>query len=142
MVGRGEVATIGYRLPRKLLGSDTVVHTRRPEAWKGLSASDAALLDFPRRSGRTSELSPKETVKRTLALCCEAGRFNRLLRVSRSEPPRVRAMLGAIGVEIGKESSALKRLRDSLNPVSRFDFGMLRGLAHKAEWQAKGSTAS
>ena len=138
---RGEVATSGFRLPRKLLGSDTVVHTRRPEAWKELTATDAALLDFLRRAGRTSELSPEETVKRTLALCREEGRFNRLLKVAASEPPRVSGMLGAIGVQLGEQPAALKRLRDSLNPVSRFDFGMLHSLAHAADWQAKRSTA-
>ena len=138
---RGEVATSGYRLPRKLLGSDTVVHTRRPEAWKELTGTDASLLDFLRRAGRTSELSPEETVKRTLALCREEGRFKRLLKVAASEPPRVRGMLGALGVQLGVQPAALKRLRDSLNPVSRFDFGMLRGLAHAADWQAKQSTA-
>ena len=39
-------------LPRKLLGDDTVVHTRRPDVWKNLSETDAALLDFLRRAGR------------------------------------------------------------------------------------------
>ncbi len=140
--GRGEVATRGFRLPRKLLGSDTVVHTRRPEAWKTLSDTDAALLDFLRREGRTSELSPENTVKRTLRLCREDGRFERLLAVAASEPPRVRAMLGAIGAQLGKKPTALKDLRDSLNPVSRFDFGTLDGLAHVADWQAKRSPAS
>ncbi|MPZ16667.1 MAG: hypothetical protein GEV06_01945 [Luteitalea sp.] len=77
--GRGEVATSGFRLPRKLLGSDTVVHTRRPEAWVRLSDTDAALLDFLRRAGKTSELSPEDTVARTLALCREGGRFERLV---------------------------------------------------------------
>ena len=140
--GRGEVATRGFRLPRKLLGSDTVVHTRRPEAWKELSETDAALLDFLRRAGKTSELSPEETVKRTLALCRDEGRFKRLLRAAPSEPPRVRGMLGAIGAQLGKQPAALNGLRESLNPVSRFDFGMLRSLAHAADWQAKRSQGS
>ena len=139
---RGEVATSGFRLPRKLLGSDTVVHTRRPEAWKDLSEADAALLDFLRLAGRTSELSPEETVKRALALCREQGRFERLLKVASSEPPRVRAMLGAIGAQIGKKLQTLKGLRESLNPVSRFDFGMLQSLAHARDWQAKGRGAT
>ncbi|MXY25974.1 MAG: hypothetical protein F4Y45_15835 [Acidobacteria bacterium] len=138
--GRSEVSTSGYRLPRKLLGSDTVVHTRRPEAWKKLAETDAALLDFLRRAGRSSELSPDDTVQRTLSLCRQGGRFRRLLGVAASEPPRVRGMLGAIGAELGERPTALKQLRDSLNPLSRFDFGMLRGLAHAKDWQAKRHT--
>jgi hypothetical protein len=135
--GRGEVATSGYRLPRKLLGTDTVVYTRRPEAWAGLSATDAALLDFLRRAGRTSELSPSATARRVVALCGERGRFARLLAVARTEPPRVRALLGAIGEQLGKRASSLKPLRDSLNPVSRFHFGMRQGLSPAQRWQAK-----
>ena len=107
---RNEVATSALSLPRKLVGSDTVIHARRPEAWTGLSETDAAMLDFLRRAGRTSELSPEETVRRTLALFSEKDRFDRLLKVAPTEPPRVRAMLGAIGEQLGK-SPALDRLR-------------------------------
>lgn len=134
---RGEVATSALSLPRKLIGSGTVVHGRRPESWAGLSDFDAALLDFLRRSGRTSELSPEQTVRRTLSLLSERGRFQRLLRIAGSEPPRVRAMLGAAGQQLGKKSAALKALRASLNPFSRFDFGLLSGLSFAREWQAK-----
>lgn len=138
-VGRGEVATSGARLPRKLLGAETVVHTRRPEAWVGLSAPDAALLDFLRRGGKTSELTAKETVARLVSLFRERGRFERLLKVAGTEPPRVRAMLGAIGEALKKNPRALERLRATLNPLSRFDFGLLSALPAAKRWQAKGS---
>jgi hypothetical protein len=63
----------------------------------------------------------------------EAG----ILEVAPSEPPRVRAMLGAIGQQIGQPGKVLARLRSTLNPLSRFDFGILTALAHALEWQAK-----
>jgi hypothetical protein len=135
---QNEVATSALSLPRKLVGSDTVIHTRRPEAWASLSESDAALLDFLRRAGRTSELSPEETIRRTFMLFSEKGRFERLLRIAASEPPRVRAMIGAIGEQLGKTRGVLRRLRNSLNPFSRFDFGLLAGLRDARDWQAKG----
>jgi hypothetical protein len=135
---RSEVATSALSLPRKLIGSDTLIHTRRPEAWAGLADAEAALLDFLRRRGKTSELSPEETVRRTVVLLSEKGRFARLLRIAGSEPPRVRAMLGAIGEQLGKKPATLRRLRASLNPLSRFDFGLLSGLPHAERWQAKG----
>ena len=134
---QGEVATSALSLPRKLVGSDTVIHTRRPQAWENLSETDAALLDFLRRGGRTSELPPEETLSRTLALLSEKGRFVRLLKVASTEPPRVRAMLGALGEQLGKKPPALHGLRTSLNPLSRFDFGLLAGLPHARSWQAK-----
>ncbi len=138
---RGEVATSGLSLPRKLIGSDTVVHTRRPAAWRDLSYFDAALLDFLRRGGTLSELSPEQTRQRVLKLMEEKGRFERLLKVAQTEPPRVRAILGAIGQELRKDSSRLVALRHSLNPYSRFNFGLLAGLTHAREWQAKAGSS-
>lgn len=134
---RAEISTTALSLPRKLIGSDTVIHARRPEVWASLPEADAALLDFLRQGGKTSELSPEETVRRTLTLLSERGRFDRLLKVADSEPPRVRAILGAAGEQIGKPPAALTRLRASLNPLSRFDFGLLAGLRHAGSWQAK-----
>jgi len=132
-----EVATSALSLPRKLMGKETVIHARRPEAWSGLSETDAALLDFLRRGGKTSELSPEETIRKTVALLAEKGRFERLLKIADSEPPRVRALLGAIGEQLHKKPVALKQLRASLNPFSQYSFGMLARLPDASRWQAK-----
>jgi len=134
---RSEVATSALSLPRKLVGADTVVHGRRPDAWSGLSEADAAILDFLRRSGRTSGLAPDETVRHLLSLLSGKDRFERLLKVADTEPPRVRAMLGAIGEQLSPGSPTLQRLRSSLNPLSRFDFGLLSSLPSARDWQAK-----
>ena len=133
----GEVATNAASLPRKLIGRDTIVHTRRPQAWADLSGTEAALLDFLRHGGRTSELSPEETIRRTLALMKEDACLEHLLKVAASEPPRVRALLGAIGEQRGLPPARLQRLRDSLNPLSRFDFGLFAALKYANGWQAK-----
>ena len=80
----------------------------------------------------------KQTIQKALALMAEKGRFERLLKVADSEPPRVRAMLGAIGEQLGKNPAALQRCATSLNPFSRFDFGLLAGIADTlTKWQAK-----
>ena len=135
--GHNELATTALSLPRKLVGDDTIIHTRRPESWTNLTDEDAAMLDFLRNGGRTSELSMEETVRRTLSLMSKPGRLERLLKAAPSEPPRVRAILGAIGEQLGKKPMALEALRSSLNPFSRFDFGLLSGLAHAGRWQAE-----
>jgi predicted transcriptional regulator of viral defense system len=134
---QGEVSTSALSLPRKLVGNDTVIHIRRPEAWATLSETDAALLEFLRRGGKTSELSPEETIRKTLSLLSEQGRYERLLKVADSEPPRVRAILGACGEQLRKHPKTLKRLNASLNPFSRFDFGLLAGLPGANNWQVK-----
>jgi len=133
----GELATSASSLPRKLIGKDTVVHARRPEAWAKLSETDAALLDFLRRAGRTSELSPDATVRRTLVLLSERGRYQRLASVANTEPPRVRALLGPLGEQLRTRGTTLEQLRESLHPLSRYEFGSFGGLSHARAWQAK-----
>ena len=93
---RGEVSTSSLSLPRKLLGSGITVHTRRPEAWAALPEPDVAMLDFLRGRGVTSELSQQDTIRRVLALLAEKGRFERLLKVADSEPPRVAPCSGPL----------------------------------------------
>jgi hypothetical protein len=134
---RVELATNGVSLPRLIVGEEAVIHTRRPEAWRTLSQTDAALLDFLRNRGAASELPPEDTVTRLLEFFQESGRFERMLKIAPSEPPRVRAILGAIGEQLGLPREHLARLRNSLNPLSRFDFGILAALTHARAWQAK-----
>ena len=133
----GEFATSANSVPIEIIGKPARLHTRRPTTWDSLSSIDAALLDFLRSHGRFSELSPEETKKRLLAHIKEGDRFERLLAVAHAEPPRVRAMLGAIGQELRKSQKVLKVMRDSLNPLSTYDFGVLSNLKYAKEWQAK-----
>ena len=134
---RAELATTAGSLPRKLLGENTLVRTRRPQAWSDLGPEDAAFLELLRDRAGVSELSLSETLARFLSLLREPGRFERLLRVADSEPPRVRAMLGALGEAMGMAEEDLKHLRESLNPLSRYDFGPLAYLPTARRWQAK-----
>jgi Family of unknown function (DUF6088) len=131
-----EVATNGLSLPRLIFG-EAIVHTRRPASWLALSQTDAALLDFLRNRGTSSELPPEKTVEKLLGYFSEEGRLERLLKVAPMEPPRVRAMLGAIAQQLGQPNSRLSRLRKTLNSLSKFDFGVLVALKYAREWQAK-----
>jgi hypothetical protein len=107
-------------------------HARRPEAWKSLSETEAALLDFLRKGGSTSELSAERTIQKTLALLAKDRHLERLLKVADSEPPRVRALLGALAEELERDPAARARLRASLNPLSRSDFGQFTSLTPRA----------
>lgn len=133
----GEFATSSNCAPRRFMEPSTKLHTRRPRKWDSLSAVDAALLDFLRTRGKWSELSQDETKKRLLEYFQESDRFYRVASIALDEPPRVRAMLGAIGVELKKNRTTLNKLKDSLNPLSRFDFGFLNNLRYASEWQAQ-----
>jgi Family of unknown function (DUF6088) len=134
---QGEFATSAGSVPRNIIGQRTRLHTRRPSTWAHLSVEDTALLDFLRRRANLSELSAEETKERLVGYFREGDRFARLAKIAADEPPRVRAMLGAIGQEIHADPLTLKQLRDSLNPTSCFDFGKLRNLLYAKDWQAK-----
>lgn len=132
---RAEYATPAPARPRALRGA--AVHTRRPASRAELSSEDAALLETLRSRARFSDLSPARTTARLLRLLAEDDRFERLAAAALDEPPRVRAMLGTLGQQLGGHERAVAKLRASLNPLSRFDFGILRSLPHAREWQAK-----
>jgi hypothetical protein len=133
----GEYATSASSFPLKIAGLGVRIHTHRPGAWQNLSPIDAALLDFLRCRGQHSELSPLETKRKLLTYFQQEQHFDRLTIVAKTEPSRVRAIMGAIGQEIGSYKQSLEMLRHSLNPVSKFDFGILKCLQYSKEWQAK-----
>lgn len=133
--GFREYATTAPSAPSALRRA--VVHTGRPSQRAGLSAEDGAVLETLRERARSSDLSPGETAKRLMRVLAEDERFSRLAKAALAEPPRVRAMLGALGQELDMPPGQLEPLRESLNPLSRFDFGQLAGLRHAREWQAK-----
>ncbi|MGB8701551.1 MAG: type IV toxin-antitoxin system AbiEi family antitoxin domain-containing protein [Thermosynechococcaceae cyanobacterium] len=136
-VGQGEFATAAASVPRKIIGQSVRLHTRRPEVWNTLSWIEAGLLDLLRTRCKYSELTEEETQERLLLYLGEGDRYERLAEIAKTEPPRVRAMLGALGQELQKSSKHLDALRQSLNPISRFEFGKLRTLRYAKEWQDK-----
>jgi hypothetical protein len=133
----GTFATTASSLPTAWLGQRAKLFTRRPSTWENLSATEAALLDFLRSRGEWSDLSPSETNQQLLTHFRVPGRFERLVAIAHAEPPRVRAMLGAIGQELKYAKDLLQQLRTDLNPYSRFEFGKLSSLWYAQEWQAK-----
>lgn len=132
---RPEFATPAAAAPGAL--GDATVRTRRPPSRYHLSAEDAALLELLRDRAGHSDLSPDRTVQRLVAMLSDSARFARLAEAALSEPPRVRAMLGALGEQAGAPAASLNSLRDSLNPISKFDFGVLRLLPNAKEWQGR-----
>src|SRR5580658_2919388 len=96
---RGEFATSAAAAPSGL--GQAKVRTRRPSSRATLDSSDGALLELLRDRARFSDLSPQQTVKRLTAMLADTKRFSRLASAALSEPPRVRAMLGALGEQAG-----------------------------------------
>jgi hypothetical protein len=131
----GEYATPAAAGPGAL--RNATVHTRRPHTRYGLSNEDGALLELLRDRAHASDLDAETTIARLVARLRDEPDFRRLAQASLAQPPRVRALLGALGEQAGQRETLLHPLRDSLNPLSRFDFGPLRALPNARAWQAK-----
>lgn len=132
---RPEFATASATVPSAV--ADALVHTGRPRSRLDLDAAQAALLEVLRDRARYSDLSPEGTVDRLVKMLSDHKRFERLAKAALDEPPRVRAMLGALGERAGARSKPLEWLRASLNPLTKFDFGVLRVLPNAKDWQAR-----
>ncbi|MHB1524875.1 MAG: DUF6088 family protein [Candidatus Dormibacteria bacterium] len=130
--------TVAGRRPPRSPGLAGVRFHRRGATRTGLSAVTAAYLEVLRDLDHLSDLSPAATVQRLVDLLrTQAVPFAELLRAAAGEPPRVRAMLGAMGEHLQAPSADLAALQESLSPYSRYDFGPLATLPTAAKWGAR-----
>ena len=60
--------------------------------------------------------------------------MKRLLRFAGGEPPRVRALLGAMAEQIGYHGAEVGRLRQSINPLTKFRMGLSSVLPNASAW--------
>jgi len=139
---RPVMSTTGTRAPRECEEAGIRVITRRPAAWRALEAEDAAILEVLRDGAVDSEYEPRDTAQVLVHHVLRKGRLARLLPAVRTEPARVRAMLGALLENSRRARSVVGRatldeLRASLNPLSRYDFGQLGLLPTAKRWYAK-----
>jgi hypothetical protein len=130
----GEFATTLASPPAVLRGAHVV--TNRSAARQALSTHEGALLEVLRNRAQDADVDPSVVAGRLTAIVRNPGAFDRLRTAAQDEPPRVRAMLGALAQDAGVPGHLLASLRSSLNPLTRFDFGPLATLAHAREWQA------
>lgn len=135
------------RVPRAPVPGVAVYAAERPLGrQRGIRPAERTALDALRDVTRIPDASPREVLRRLKTLL-RSGQldFARLARFARAEPPRVRALLGALGADLRTEgaaravpASALAELRAGLNPLTAF---RLRGvhdvLRHAAAWRIK-----
>jgi hypothetical protein len=101
---------------------------------------EGALLELIRDRGEFAETSAKESYQRLRYLLKEQlqmDRLRELREVALEEPPRVRAMLGAMFAYAELPQSLWEPLKASLNPLTKFDFGLFSELPNAQQWQAK-----
>ena len=116
------------------------IKLRRTGSPHPLPALEGALLEFIRERGATAETSSSESIRRLRELLTSqltASRLRGLREAALAEPPRVRAVLGALLAYADLPESLWEPLKTSLNPLTRFEFGLFAELPNAREWQAK-----
>lgn len=116
------------------------IKLRRTSSLHPLPTLEGALLEFIRARGTTAETSSSESIRRLRELLTSqlsASRLRGLREAALAEPPRVRAILGALLAYAELHESLWEPLKTSLNPLTRFDFGLFTELPNAREWQAK-----
>jgi hypothetical protein len=102
---------------------------------EGLASSELATLDALKDLDRIPDATPADTIGRIMDLVrSERLSLKRLVRLAHHEPPRVRALVGAIGSHLGA-SKTVAGLRKSLNPLTSFELNLGSVLPNAAEWQ-------
>lgn len=105
----------------------------RPKSRAKLSPEEAACLEFLRDRGRYAESSAGDCIMRVRRLLGDS--WEKLLPVALQEPPRVRAILGALGEGLGMPEKDLWRLRRTLNPLTSYQGGIFSSLPEAPRWQ-------
>lgn len=117
------------RIPENSVPGVRLFASMRPlDKQKGIRAEERTALDALRDITRIPDAHPTDVVRRIGALIRTGDLdFSRLGRYARAEPPRVRALLGALGDMLRRANeghriplSVLTELRKGLNPLTTF----------------------
>ena len=122
----------------KGVGGVALRFVKRPEQ-KGIRDDERTVLDALRGIDTIPDTTPAGVIAR-IKLLISRGQFDfdRLARFASTEPPRVRALLGAIAEDAGVAPDKLDKLRSTLNPLSTYRIaGAGDALKHAAPWQIK-----
>jgi len=119
-------------------GPNTKLSVRPAAAVRSASADERAVLDALRDVRWIPDTTPENVIARISDLF-RSNRisFERVAHFARREPPRVRAVLGAIGSSIVADRNILEELKGSLNPMTHFSLGLSDKLATAREWNIR-----
>ena len=129
---------VGRKVRLASAGSSIRLSLRPAAVVRSASADERAVLDALRDLREIPDTTPENIIAR-IADLFRSNRisFERVARFARREPPRVRAVLGAIGRSIAADPNVLKVLKGSLNPMTHFSLGLSDKLETAREWNIR-----
>lgn len=113
--------------------------TRPLSRQRGINQDERIALDALRHIRRIPDTTVASILKRIRSLMRD-GRLQpkRLTRFALAEPPRVRALVGALADSIGCHDPNVRKLRRSLNPLTKFRLpGADKALPGASRWHIK-----
>ncbi len=113
--------------------------TRPLVSQKGITEDERVALDALRNIRRIPDTTIPDTLKRIQSLLRDQRlQPTRLVRFALAEPPRVRALVGALVESLGCKDSYVHELRKSLNPLTTYRLGGIeKVLPEAATWYIK-----
>jgi Family of unknown function (DUF6088) len=101
----------------------------------GLKPEERVVLDSLRDLRSIPDTTPEEVLRKLAALFRD-GRvsYERVARTARTEPPRVRALVGLLGSMIGAERGILDKLLAGLNKTTKFRYGLVSVFPEARLW--------
>ncbi|OFZ79530.1 MAG: hypothetical protein A2583_10100 [Bdellovibrionales bacterium RIFOXYD1_FULL_53_11] len=128
---------LGELASRKIrIGRMTANIQRRSFAHlNGASQEDIWILDSIRNLKHVPDSTPSDAVAKIMSNFHASKRpLKKLLRFAQGEPPRVRAVIGAIAEQMGYHGPETRTLKKSLNPLTKFHIGITSVLSNASFW--------
>ena len=119
----------------KIGSNDVRVIYRNLAHMKNANPLDFALVQSLRDIKKVPDASAQDTVlKIQQMLKLDKDRLDRIISYAQHEPPRVRALAGALAQSLKHSSHQLDKLRKSLNPLTKYKLGIAQVLPTASNW--------
>src|SRR3989344_9687432 len=119
----------------KIGNADFQVVYRKLSHMKDASLSDASLVLSLRAINKIPDTSASDAVLKILnMLGSDSDRLDRIVGFASNEPPRVRALFGAIAQQLKYKGDKLTKLKKSLNPLTKYKLHVSHVLQTATDW--------
>lgn len=119
-------------------GATSKVRIKTVPRVRGMKAEERGVLDALAALKKIPDTTPVEVFGRVADLF-KSGRlsYSRVAEFAENEPPRVRALVGALGSLLREGLVARERLKRSLNGTTHFDLGIVGSVPEARSWQIR-----
>jgi hypothetical protein len=126
-IGADDYRTLHFR------GADIKFSRRSVAHLKNATKTEVYILEVLRHINKIPGASAEDILVGLKPILKKMD-VNSILKFALKEPPRVRALLGAILSELRIKNNAIEVLKESLNPLTHYKLGLSGALAKASDW--------